>query len=219
MGTLRRLAVCVAFAAGAAIVGVTPAHAAVQPTRYSAADLIGSGNAAPAGLKATAQYLVATGSSPQSTTCFLVTAIWSNANGKAVAAEFGGATTSSSYGMLRARSEVPGLWESWNVCRDAATRRTLIQSNAINSPYYGRYVTAELGYTGNNYGMLRARSTTAGPWEEFNTSSSPCGVCSMTIVSRANSRLVSAELAFTGANNGMLRARATAVGAYEQFTW
>jgi hypothetical protein len=29
------------------------------------------------------------------------------------------------------------------------------------------YVSAELGYTGANYAMLRARAATAGPWEKY----------------------------------------------------
>lgn len=32
-----------------------------------------------------------------------------------------------------------------------------------------RYTSAELGYTGSYYGMLRARSTSAGTWEKFRT--------------------------------------------------
>ncbi|MBA2729130.1 MAG: hypothetical protein H0U48_00005 [Euzebyaceae bacterium] len=31
----------------------------------------------------------------------------------------------------------------------------------------GRYVSAELDYTGNGYGMLRARATGIGGWERF----------------------------------------------------
>jgi hypothetical protein len=31
----------------------------------------------------------------------------------------------------------------------------------------GLYVSAEIGYTGSYYGMLRARATSIGPWEIF----------------------------------------------------
>jgi hypothetical protein len=166
-----------------------------------------------------AEYLIGTGASPAVTTCFNVVAIWSGANGLAVAAEFGGSTLDGTYGMLRARSSVPGLWESWYVCRDAATRRTILMSNAIGMPYFGRAVSAELSYTGSNYAMLRARASTTGPWEEFLTSSAPCGVCGTTIISKADNRFVSTEIDYSGSSKGMLRARATSAGAWEQFYW
>jgi hypothetical protein len=38
----------------------------------------------------------------------------------------------------------------------------------IRSVANGKYVTAQLDYTDNQYGMLRARSDTIGPWEQFN---------------------------------------------------
>jgi hypothetical protein len=31
-----------------------------------------------------------------------------------------------------------------------------------------KYVSAELGWTGTSYGMLRARADVAGGWEQFN---------------------------------------------------
>jgi hypothetical protein len=31
----------------------------------------------------------------------------------------------------------------------------------------GNYVSTELGYTGADYGLLRARATSIGPWEQF----------------------------------------------------
>jgi hypothetical protein len=79
------------------------------------------------------------------------------------------------------------------------------------------YVSAELGYTGANYAMLRARATTIGPWEKFD-------ICDDTtagywyIASSDNLDYVSAELGYTGANYAMLRARATSVGPWEKFT-
>jgi hypothetical protein len=41
------------------------------------------------------------------------------------------------------------------------------QSIAIRSTQHNQYVSAELGYTGGDYGMLRARSSSIGPWESF----------------------------------------------------
>lgn len=38
---------------------------------------------------------------------------------------------------------------------------------SIRSKANGLYVSAELGYTGDLYGMLRARSSTIGPWETY----------------------------------------------------
>jgi hypothetical protein len=38
---------------------------------------------------------------------------------------------------------------------------------AIRSHANNRFVSAELGYTGANYGLLRARATTVGAWERF----------------------------------------------------
>jgi hypothetical protein len=38
---------------------------------------------------------------------------------------------------------------------------------SIKSTFNNKYVSAELNETGDNYGMLRARATTVGPWETF----------------------------------------------------
>ncbi len=40
-------------------------------------------------------------------------------------------------------------------------------SVVITSRANGRLVSAELGYGGDTYGMLRARATAVGPWELF----------------------------------------------------
>jgi hypothetical protein len=77
-----------------------------------------------------------------------------------------------------------------------------------------KYVSAELGYGGSLYGMLRARASSPGPWETFR-------ICTDGTAhwfnSQANSRYVSAELGRTGTDYGMLRARATRVGNWERF--
>ncbi|MDH6127379.1 RICIN domain-containing protein [Kitasatospora sp. GP82] len=81
----------------------------------------------------------------------------------------------------------------------------------------GRYVSAELGYGGDQNGMLRARADGMGPWEQFNLCrNNKSNVYS--IRSAANGRYVSAELGHGGDQNGMLRARADAIGPWEQFT-
>jgi hypothetical protein len=79
-----------------------------------------------------------------------------------------------------------------------------------------RFVSAELGYSGGDSGMLRARATQIGPWELFDLCfDSAAG--STLIRSEANGLLVSAEFGYTGGDNGMLRARAAVGGAWEHF--
>ncbi|GAB2723880.1 fascin domain-containing protein [Kitasatospora kifunensis] len=87
----------------------------------------------------------------------------------------------------------------------------------IRSAANGQYVSAELGYTGDQYGMLRARAGAVGPWEQYN-------LCRNTTtntyaIRSSNGQYVSAELGYTGDQYGMLRARAGAVGPWEQFTF
>jgi hypothetical protein len=86
----------------------------------------------------------------------------------------------------------------------------------IRSQANGRYVSAELGYTGALYAALRARSTRVGPWEKYQCVA--IGTNRWAIRSRANGRYVSAELAYAGALQGTLRARASRIGSWEQFT-
>ena len=77
------------------------------------------------------------------------------------------------------------------------------------------WVTAELGYAGSDYGMLRARSKIHGAWEAFTLVDTGDGA--VAIRSSANGRYVSAELGYTGGDYAMLRARATAIGPWEKF--
>jgi hypothetical protein len=84
----------------------------------------------------------------------------------------------------------------------------------LRSEANGLYVTAELGYTGTDNGMpiagmLRARATSVGPWEEFQTDNEA--------LKAANYTYVSAELSYTGTDYGMLRARAATIGPWEKF--
>jgi hypothetical protein len=78
-----------------------------------------------------------------------------------------------------------------------------------------RYVAAELGATGGSYGMLRARSTSIGPWERFSFLSTDHST--FVILANANTRYVSAELGYGGDDYGMLRARAWPAGPWEDF--
>ncbi len=100
----------------------------------------------------------------------------------------------------------------WLAARPAPGSTVTIRSLAN-----GKYVSAELGYTGGAYGILRARASAVGGWEKFRVSgdcqsSTGCGILSL-----ANSRYVSAELSYSGAWNGVLRARAGSIGGWERF--
>ena len=94
--------------------------------------------------------------------------------------------------------------------------------NAVNCPTFGiqsvvngLYVTAELGGTGNNYAMLRARSATVGPWERFCLQNNNDNTWS--IQSAENGLYVTAELGGTGNDYARLRARSATVGSWERF--
>lgn len=90
----------------------------------------------------------------------------------------------------------------------------------ITSLANGRLVSAEFGYGSSDwrYGMLRARATSEGPWEEFyvcfNGSNS-------TIQSLHDGSYVSAELGYGTSDYrwGMLRSRASSAGAWERYTF
>ena len=86
----------------------------------------------------------------------------------------------------------------------------------IRSKANGRYVSAELGYTGSSYGMLRARATTVGAWERYQCIA--LGSDKWAIESRANQQYTSAELGYKGSSYGMLRARSARIGSWETYT-
>jgi hypothetical protein len=93
------------------------------------------------------------------------------------------------------------------------THHTVLISFAAN-----KYATAELGYGGNLYGMVRAARDNPGPWEDWTFCSFYEGGTKVTyIYNEANGRYVSAEFGRTGGDHGMLRARATSVGPWEKF--
>lgn len=77
------------------------------------------------------------------------------------------------------------------------------------------YVSAEFGFGGNDYGMLRARATAVGAWEQYYLFATSSGT--FYFQSYSYSLYVSAELGFTDPTYGELRARASAVGGWEQY--
>lgn len=86
---------------------------------------------------------------------------------------------------------------------------------SIRSLAAGRFVSAELGYGGADYAMLRARATQVQGWESF----SLLGDCSRNCALRsdATGRYVSAELGYQGYAWGETRARADVASGWEQF--
>lgn len=86
----------------------------------------------------------------------------------------------------------------------------------ITSLANGLYVSAEIDYSGDWHGMLRARATAIGPRELFT-------LCNhgayYTLQSQANGRYVAVELSHRGDEYGMLRARATEIGPWEQLSF
>jgi hypothetical protein len=148
------------------------------------------------------------------TTCNNWSWIISFANSRYTSAELG--YGGDLYGMLRARATNPGPWEEFQICgRWDSTLNTRI--NWIVSNRNLRYVSAEVAYTGVDYGMLRARATSLGSWEKFKIERWGPNPAMYTIKSLRNGRYVSAELGYGGGRYGMLRARATSIGNWEKF--
>jgi hypothetical protein len=124
-----------------------------------------------------------------------------------VAAEL--SRTGDGYGQLRARTPADSVGP-WEVFRLVCVRAPDVY--AIKSVANGRYVSAEISWTGNRYGLLRARATSIGPWEQFRI---PNTGQIKTIFSLANNRYVSVENGWSGASYASLRARATVAGEWE----
>jgi hypothetical protein len=129
----------------------------------------------------------------------------SSANGKYVSVEmaYGGV---DKY-MLRARASTVGSWERLEFCWGVNGNDANL---AIRSLRNGKWVSAELGYGGVRYGMLRARASSIGPWETFNGA--------LGLRNTRNWKYVSAELGYGGGLYAMLRARASSYGPWEHFT-
>jgi len=94
---------------------------------------------------------------------------------------------------------------------------------ALKSRANGMYLSAELGYGGNLYGALRARSSSIGPWERFELCQrtevimgAPSYIS--TLQSLANGKFVSADWNLSGSQRGILRAGwATTAQGWEFF--
>jgi len=132
-----------------------------------------------------------------------------------VAAEIG--WTGNGYGQLRARTPGAasgiGPWEKFELqCVNGPAELYAIKSLANN-----KYVSAELGWKGNSYGLLRARATSIGAWEQFHIDSNNGQTNRVHIQSHANGLWVSAEFGWTGNSYADLRARATSIGQWETF--
>jgi hypothetical protein len=78
-----------------------------------------------------------------------------------------------------------------------------------------KFVSAEFGYWGGGYAMLRARADSAGAWERFSMCRDGSGYYSFQ--SEANGLWVTAELNYTGGDYAMLRANASWVRTWEKF--
>jgi len=142
----------------------------------------------------------------------------------------GNAQAASTPGVLTATINLAALAQSAPVPISQAVARLqstkALQANAsaagpldcqavtITSAANGKYVSAEFGWSGDNYGMLRARATVEGPWEEYALCTYGSGYV---IASLANGDYVSTELGWTGDRYGILRARASSVGPWEQY--
>ena len=92
-------------------------------------------------------------------------ALRSRANGLYVSAELG--WMGDDYGLLRARAAAIGPWEKFKIISLGDLAPTKAEWVSIQSLANGRYVSAEIGWTDDRRGLLRARAPEAGRWEEF----------------------------------------------------
>ncbi|HEV2377261.1 MAG TPA: hypothetical protein VGS19_34495 [Streptosporangiaceae bacterium] len=81
----------------------------------------------------------------------------------------------------------------------------------------GNYVSAELGYTGGNYGELRARATTQGPWETWDELSLPNGDVAFRSVANGLYVTVNDQVATTDPSYGELTASSPTIGPRQAF--
>jgi hypothetical protein len=135
--------------------------------------------------------------------------MWSADTGLYVSTELG--YGEPDWAVLRARASSVGAWELYQVCQYQSAQE--IWSDAAE-----RWVTAEDGRSGNDYGMLKASSTGIGVLQRFYfTDYYNGGALPMAFKSLYNGRWVSDEEGFTGIWYGMLRARAEAIGPWENW--
>lgn len=80
-----------------------------------------------------------------------------------------------------------------------------------------QWVSAELAYWGSGYGMLRARSSSTGGWEQYTFCyDSTNGYWAF--YNDANDQFVSTEVGYTGSDQNMLRAQASSIGPLEKYS-
>jgi hypothetical protein len=85
------------------------------------------------------------------------------------------------------------------------------------------YVAAELNYgpfkypRRDLYGMLRARATTLGAWEEHQFCIDKLTRCCWSIFTNANARWATTQIDDSGKDKDMLRASATGIGPWERY--
>lgn len=143
------------------------------------------------------------------------------ANALVVAAEEGYGGSDQRYGMLRARTGANsiGPWEQLDILElgTGTGSSSLYALRASN----GLYVSAELGYSGNLNGMLRARASSIGPWEQFSLFYGGGDAHGSYSLRAANGLWVSAEVGYATSDPlyGMLRARVDKIGPWERFSW
>lgn len=94
--------------------------------------------------------------------------IFSYAANNYVSAEFGWSGTQRGILHARSGSTSPGPWETFYTTSNNDGTLSLSVYDNSGTRYY---VSAEDGWTGNSYGILRARSTSIGPWEKFQINS------------------------------------------------
>ncbi|MFW6691322.1 fascin domain-containing protein [Streptomyces sp. MAR4 CNX-425] len=136
-------------------------------------------------------------------------AIQSVTNGRFTTAEVNYAAPHT--GVLRARSDRPGGWETFDLIWDEDTETYALKSKANN-----RFVAVERNFTGKAANVLRARSTTAGAWERFSLWYNE-DLDRWAFRSELNGRFVTMENNYTGSLRYVLRARSDRPGGWEEF--
>jgi surface antigen len=91
-----------------------------------------------------------------------------------------------------------------------------LRSTSPTASANGPYVSTELGYSGANQGILRARGGSVGPWEKYLIVRQPNGT--VALMSTANGKFASVEFNYPDATQAVLRARSDTIGSWEEFT-
>ena len=146
--------------------------------------------------------------------CRANTVIISQGNSLYVSTDLDQGGDDEKWGMLRAGwARSIGPWELFTLCYDGTNFDGVM---TLRSQANNMYVSAEFGYTGSSYAMLRARASSVGPWEQFYLRNNWNGTWSISIY--PGTQWVSAELGFSERSYGMLRARSGSAGPWEIFS-